>query len=270
MAKPDFPTHPKLFHLCTTLGMLDTEVLGLCEMLWISAARSEGVYATKKQLEACAHWRGAENSFADALLAVKLLDEEADGSFSIHDYPDHCPHYVKERIRNRLKRENERFVANSCQQLPTVANVEQQLEKVAEKQVPSPPFPSLPKEKKLLSDKSDVMEGFDAFWEAYRHKVGRKAAERAWKSSAKGRPPLDSLLLSVRTYRESPLGSSAPAHPATWLNGARWQDDPGALTVPTSPRNVQEQPQPTPIVPYHRETFEQWERRQQNEAHGGR
>jgi hypothetical protein len=259
MAKPGFLGHWKFLDLCGALQMPPAHVLGHCEMMWIAAAHSGPSFRDFRHLEGASGWKGEPGELAKALLVAQLIDQTPEGALSVHDFDDHKPRYLIERERQR---ENRHSVANSCQQLPTVAIF-------GDNTPPSLPSPSLPKEKKLLSDQSDVMEGFLAFWEAYRHKVGRKAAEKAWKSSAKMRPALDSLLKTVRTYRESPLGSSAPAHPATWLNGARWQDDPGALTVP---RNGREEPPAPPSPPYYRDMRQVWameaelERRMAEEA----
>jgi len=68
---------------------------------------------------------------------------------------------------------------------------------------------------------------FVSFWKAYPRKVGKGAAMKAWE---KARPPLDKCLATLRWQSQSEAwrkdnGQFIP-HPATWLNQARWEDEP--------------------------------------------
>lgn len=67
--------------------------------------------------------------------------------------------------------------------------------------------------------------GFSAFWQMVPNKVGRAAAEKAWKKLTSG----DRVLASERVKvfyewfrKEYPTASLL--HPATYLNGKRWED----------------------------------------------
>lgn len=73
--------------------------------------------------------------------------------------------------------------------------------------------------------------GFAEFWIAYPKKVGKGAAEAAWK---KHRPDLQTCLAAVAVASRSPdwtkdAGQFIP-NPATWLNQRRWED--GATSAP--------------------------------------
>ena len=75
---------------------------------------------------------------------------------------------------------------------------------------------------------------FDLFWAAYPAKVGKKAAERAWRS-AKDRPSLPSLLEALDRYRRTKPADRDWCNPATWLNQGRWMDgEPEANDTPAS------------------------------------
>lgn len=69
---------------------------------------------------------------------------------------------------------------------------------------------------------------FDAFWSSYPRKAGkataRKAFEKAMKRAGGPTPVLD----GARRLRDDPNLPEAQfiPHPATWLNGDRWEDDP--------------------------------------------
>ena len=74
--------------------------------------------------------------------------------------------------------------------------------------------------------------GFDTFWAAYPRKQAKRAAQAAW---AKARPSpalLDRILADVATRQaeDDQWQRGFIPHPATYLNGARWEDD---LHTPT-------------------------------------
>jgi hypothetical protein len=70
------------------------------------------------------------------------------------------------------------------------------------------------------------------FWQHYPRKVSKKFAlkclERVRKSNE---VPFEVLLSAVKNYARSVVGKEMKyvAHPATWLNSGRWDDDPMAL-----------------------------------------
>jgi hypothetical protein len=69
--------------------------------------------------------------------------------------------------------------------------------------------------------------GFATFWTAYPRKTGKAVALKAWQ---KLRPPIDRVLAALEWQRASPDwlkdGGQFIPHPATWLNGGRWDDEP--------------------------------------------
>lgn len=72
-------------------------------------------------------------------------------------------------------------------------------------------------------------QDFEAFWQAYPRKVGKDAAFRAWKRKRRELPPPDELaaILARQCHCEQWQrdGGQYIPHPATWLNGGRWQDE---------------------------------------------
>jgi hypothetical protein len=65
---------------------------------------------------------------------------------------------------------------------------------------------------------------FVRFYEhAYPRKVARGAARRAWASAIRKADP-GVILAAAERFRPDPR---YVPHPATWLNGERWRDDPG-------------------------------------------
>lgn len=80
-------------------------------------------------------------------------------------------------------------------------------------------------------------EGFDEFWTAYPRKVAKSAALKAWR---KVDVELSVILLAVARQKKWPdwtkdNGKFIP-HPATWLNGRRWEDEPPPATSARPPQ----------------------------------
>lgn len=89
-------------------------------------------------------------------------------------------------------------------------------------------------EKKVVSPvKSVSLEEFEVFWKAYPRKVSKGHALRAWAKN--GRPELPVVLAAVEAQKRSEQwqkeGGKFIPHPATWLNGRRWEDEAGAAVV---------------------------------------
>lgn len=68
-------------------------------------------------------------------------------------------------------------------------------------------------------------KGFAEFWSAYPKKIGKGAAEKAWK---KNKPPVQKVLDAIEQQKSSPQwtkdkGQFIP-NPATWINQSRWED----------------------------------------------
>lgn len=79
-------------------------------------------------------------------------------------------------------------------------------------------------------------EGFDAFWDAYPRKTAKPQAVKAFGSLAPSAELLGELLQAIARQSTWPQwtrdGGQYIPHPATWLNGRRWEDaQPGSLTV---------------------------------------
>lgn len=70
-------------------------------------------------------------------------------------------------------------------------------------------------------------EEFETWWALVPHKVGRGHAERAFRAALKI-TTLDSLTAGIRRYSAEVAGKEARfvKHPATWLNGKCWTDEP--------------------------------------------
>jgi hypothetical protein len=72
----------------------------------------------------------------------------------------------------------------------------------------------------------------EQFWGAYPRRVGKAdAMRRLEKIRAAGKVPFEQILNAALVYRTETQNVEMQyiAHPATWINRGRWEDDPGAI-----------------------------------------
>lgn len=75
--------------------------------------------------------------------------------------------------------------------------------------------------------RASALSSFDQFWEKYPHKIGKRAALKAF---GKARVPLEALLLGIDRYIAEKPRDRPWCNPATWLNQGRWEDQPSGET----------------------------------------
>jgi hypothetical protein len=67
--------------------------------------------------------------------------------------------------------------------------------------------------------------GFDVFWREYPRKVSKEKAKKAW-NSIKPSPILQDEMLKAMAFQKTTWDNPRYIpHPATWLNGHRWEDE---------------------------------------------
>jgi hypothetical protein len=78
-----------------------------------------------------------------------------------------------------------------------------------------------------VNPKPENAPDFAAFWQAYPRKTAKTQAAKAWRATARHRPPLDELLAAIERHKGSRQWADAQyvPYPATWLNGRRWADE---------------------------------------------
>lgn len=133
------------------------------------------------------------------------------------------------------------------------ANREQSDEQSGSKPVPFLPLPvpvpdPVPEDKKEPpippakpggKKSKDLPPGFVRFWAQYAHRVAKPKALAAWRKLGPDDALEAIILQGVATYFASKPDWQAPAHPSTWLNQRRWEDQPAAPPAPVrnSPRS---------------------------------
>lgn len=84
------------------------------------------------------------------------------------------------------------------------------------------------------------IERFDRFWKAYPVKAGKGEARKAWLKLKPSEELTNTMIKAVeRARREDDrwLNGYIP-NPATWLNQARWDDEPVKPKVPRNPNKI--------------------------------
>ena len=72
-------------------------------------------------------------------------------------------------------------------------------------------------------------ERFDRFWSVYPRKQGKDEARKAWNKLKPSDTLVTTILAIIEAFKQTEdwkkdKGQYVP-HPATWLNGKRWEDE---------------------------------------------
>ena len=176
------------------------------------------------------------------------LWEVADDGYQFHDWDEHNIDKTawesgKAAVRERVKRHREKqrnavsnAVSNGGRNAVTNAvsnaNVtlqEEEEEKEEEYITPLTPLEGVEAEPfAALTDKEILEASFDEFWQAYPRHEGKKAAKTRFVQAVKQGTSPEAIVAGARRFAADP---NLPEkrfipHPATWLNQARWEDDP--------------------------------------------
>ncbi|WIB25408.1 hypothetical protein [Curtobacterium sp. MCSS17_015] len=115
-----------------------------------------------------------------------------------------------------------------------------------------------------------LADAFERFYKVYPRKVGRLKAQAAFFHAVKGGTPAHTLIEAARRFANDPnlpANKQFIAHPASWLNQGRWDDEP----LPNRAQTPTKQPAYVANLDVVRQ-FEQEEQREQDRsleaAHG--
>ena len=101
--------------------------------------------------------------------------------------------------------------------------------------------------------KSDDYD-FNAFWNAYPKKMAKQEAKKAWMKLKPDEEMMQEILSGLTRWKTSyewqKNGGQFIPHPASWLNGRRWEDD-----IPTY--KPPESANPAPVKPVAAQQYEQ-------------
>lgn len=77
--------------------------------------------------------------------------------------------------------------------------------------------------KPITNNQSNTIGDFDVFWNQYPNKTAKQAAVKAW-SKLKPNESLFNLIINALEKQKPHFKVGFIPHPATWINGKRWED----------------------------------------------
>lgn len=83
------------------------------------------------------------------------------------------------------------------------------------------------------------LSDFDTFWALVPRRVGKKAAERAWRAverRGESQEAIDGMRAYARAFAQSGTELKYIPHPSTWLNRRGWEDDLAAVFPSQKPQ----------------------------------
>lgn len=114
--------HPKTLHLGERLGITRPTTIGHLELLWAFVGKQSPQGNIGKwpdgAIARAAYWQGDAAEFVAGLVAAGFLDRCEASRLVVHDWPDHCPSWV----RSKLKRAGLSFIVATpvAYALPTI------------------------------------------------------------------------------------------------------------------------------------------------------
>ena len=242
-------TDPAVIGMAISLDRSEFEVVGMLHHLWCwadahsSDGHADGV--TGKWINRFIQCDG----FADSMVKVGWL-QITDTGIVFPDFDRHNGQSAKARGLAATRKQKQRStVTEQAGQLSRierdkdVTREEKNREEKNRSNTPPPPAGEdgngAPKEVEQdghgsgqsgqMSHESDLPEGFETFWKTYPRKTAKANALKAWAKLKPNAELISKIMQSVAYHclcadwlKDD--GQYIP-HPATWLNGKRWEDE---------------------------------------------
>jgi len=204
---------PRVSKLCDITNQSEAAIVGALYWLWATADQhtEDGIMygLTPRQIDRKTGVQG----FAEALISIGWIADHPEG-IRIINFTDHNGASAKKRCSTAKRVATFR----SCNDDVTHEALQDERISVSD---------ALAREEKRREVHKPTREpdGFAEFWSAYPKKVGKGAAETAWR---KLRPPSGVCVSAVESAKRSAQwqkdGGQFIPNPATWLNQRRWED----------------------------------------------
>lgn len=242
--------HRKLLSAADELEIEPAHMLGLLVSFWLWALDNtpsgslEGI--SSRMIARAAQWDGDPDEFVNAMENAGLLDEEKPGVLTIHDWYEYAGKLIDQREAEKIRSRRRRAASgteSAAKSKPTAGRppddrkktggiVDQTIVNQSKEDIGD-----IPHTPKTATDaKPDAQERrFDEFWQQYPKKVGKKAAQTAWKRLKPDADLHDRIMHAVALARTSEQwnreGGRFIPNPATWINQGRWDDEPAPVTA---------------------------------------
>jgi hypothetical protein len=213
----ELQTHPKVFRMVSALKADRLRIIGGLHIAWsiFDVHCDDGVLVgyTADAMDAVVGWPG----FTQAMIDVEWASVDSSGSLVMPRFDEHNGKSAKRRANDSERKRNARDAVMSASDADKNRTREEKRreEKKHQDQKPSSQAPSI--------------NLFPKFWALYPKKVCKAAAEKAW---AKLRVTDDLFNLIAQGLAKQCAsqawtkdGGQFIPHPATWLNGKRWEDE---------------------------------------------
>lgn len=210
----DLLTHPKVVRMASALRADKLRTVGGLFAVWclFDTHSVDGKLSgyTAETIDEEIRFPG----FCAAMEAVEWLETDADGA-SLPDFEEHNGQSAKRRAQEtERKRADRKVSASDADKTRTKSGPEKRRE-----------------EKKDIH--TDV--GFASFWSEFPNKKAKADAFKAWSKLNPDDVLQASILKAIEIQRQGEdwrkEGGRFIPHPATWLNGRRWEDSAPTLTV---------------------------------------
>lgn len=152
--------------------------------------------------------------------------------------PDKNVHSEKSRPDIPVRADRTFLSEQTGQKCPPNSLKENPLNKEPSEEGINRPLPLLFSEEVARRENSSALRqgnipGFGEFWAAYPKRVARAAAEKAFARAVAGGASPASIIAGARRYAVDREGQDPKwtKHPATWLNGECWTDEPAGGVV---------------------------------------
>lgn len=233
--------HRKVYAVADALDVDPAHALGLIVSFWLWALDNtpsgslEGI--SNRMIARAAQWSGNADEFVETLKTAEFLDETPDGELELHDWQEYTGALIGKREAEKQRSKKRRAAAKetASEQLQTTFGQTTDRPKDDHKKTSGRvEYSRVEYSREDIGDNSPISpnmvnERFTRFWKAYPKKVGKGAAEKAWKKIHPTAELFDVIMESVEAAinteqwtREN--GRFIP-NPATWLNQRRWEDE---------------------------------------------
>ncbi|WP_445764983.1 Pyocin large subunit-like protein [Pseudomonas sp. RIT-To-2] len=220
----ELQTHPKVFRMVSALKADRLRIIGGLHIAWsiFDVHCDDGVLVgyTVDAMDAVVGWPG----FTQAMIDVEWASVDEAGSLVMPRFEEHNGASAKRRANDSERKRNAR--KNACQNdADLLSAIDADKNRTREEKRRE----EHKDQDQKLSSPAPSVDLFPKFWALYPRKVCKAAAEKAWKK-LKVTDDLFALIAQglakqcVSPSWTKDSGQYIP-HPATWLNGKRWEDE---------------------------------------------